>query len=58
MPKICEFEKCRDYANYGHFYGKPIRCKEHKEEYRLVSQLCRGDICKFYCNFNFTPLKI
>ena len=28
MPKICEYETCRNFANYGEFYGKPIRCKK------------------------------
>ena len=42
MPKICEYETCRAYANYGEFYGKPLTCKEHKENYKLVSQLCRN----------------
>jgi len=46
MPKICEFETCRKYANYGEYHSKPIRCKEHKEEYKLVSQICVHDGCK------------
>jgi hypothetical protein len=46
MPKICEFETCRKYANYGEYHSKPIRCKEHKEEYKLVSTICVHDGCK------------
>jgi hypothetical protein len=46
MPKICEFENCRKYANYGEYHSKPIRCKEHKEEYKLVSQICVHPGCK------------
>jgi hypothetical protein len=46
MPKICEFETCRKYANYGEYHSKPIRCNEHKEEYKLVSQICVHPDCK------------
>jgi len=53
MPKICEYETCRAYANYGEFYGKPLMCKEHKENYKLVSQLCRNGNCKIQPHFNF-----
>ena len=40
MPKICEFETCRKYANYGKYRSNPSRCKEHKGEFKLVSQMC------------------
>jgi hypothetical protein len=53
MPKICDFETCRKFANYGEIYGKPTRCKEHKEEYKLVSQLCQECNCKISCCYNF-----
>jgi hypothetical protein len=53
MPKICDFETCRKYANYGEFYGKPTRCKEHKEEYKLVSQLCQEGKCKILPVYNY-----
>jgi formyltetrahydrofolate hydrolase len=53
MPKICEFETCRKYANYGEFYGKPIRCKEHKGNYKLISQLCQEAICNISSAFNY-----
>jgi hypothetical protein len=53
MPKICEFENCRKYANYGECYGKPLRCKEHKESYGLSSQLCQEINCKLRPAFNY-----
>ena len=53
MPKICDFENCRKYANYGDYYLKPLRCSEHKEEYKLVSKICQGDNCKIRSSFNF-----
>ena len=53
MPKICDFETCRKYANYGEHYGKPLRCRTHKEEYILVSQLCQEGNCKVSSAFNF-----
>jgi nitrite reductase/ring-hydroxylating ferredoxin subunit len=53
MPKLCEFETCRKQASYGCSYGKPIRCKEHKEEYKLVSKLCQEDNCNKFSSFNF-----
>ena len=53
MPKICDFETCRKYANYGEFYGKPTRCKEHKEEYKLVTQLCQEGNCSIRPNYNY-----
>jgi hypothetical protein len=57
MPKICEFEICRKQASYGEFYGKPLRCNDHKEEYRLVSQLCQEGNCKISASYNFEGLK-
>lgn len=53
MPKLCEFETCRKQASYGNSYGKPIRCKEHKEEFKLVSQLCQEDNCMVFSCYNF-----
>jgi hypothetical protein len=53
MPKLCEFEACRKQASYGEFYGKPLRCKEHKDDYKLVSQLCQEDNCKIFSCYNF-----
>lgn len=53
MPKICDFETCRKFANYGECYGKPLRCKEHKGEYKLVSQLCQEGNCKIAPSYNY-----
>lgn len=53
MPKICDFETCRKQASYGEFYNKPLRCKEHKEDYKLVSQLCQEGNCKIYSCYNY-----
>ena len=52
MPKLCEFETCRKQASYGEFYNKPLRCKKHKEEYKLVSQ-CREENCKLQPTYNY-----
>ena len=54
MPKICEYGACRNQASYGENYCIPIRCKEHKEDYNLVSKLCHGgDKCKTTPRYNF-----
>ena len=53
MPKLCEFETCRKQASYGNSYGKPIRCKEHKGDYKLVSQLCQNSNCMTFSCYNF-----
>ena len=53
MPKVCEYETCRAYANYGEFYGKPLRCKEHKGDYKLVSSLCQKYNCSKISSFNY-----
>jgi hypothetical protein len=53
MPKLCEFENCRGQASYGEYYGKPIRCKNHKEEYKLVSRLCQHPGCQKQPNYNY-----
>ena len=52
MPKICDFETCRKYANYGECHSNPTRCKEHKGEYRLVSQICIEVGCKIQPVYN------
>jgi hypothetical protein len=53
MPRLCDFETCRKQASYGEYYGKPLRCKEHKEKYILVNYLCQENNCKLHSNFNF-----
>ena len=52
MPKICEFENCRKYANYGEYHSKPIRCKEHKGDYKIVSRICIYNCCKTRPSYN------
>jgi hypothetical protein len=53
MPKLCEFETCRKQASYGEFYGKPIRCKEHKKTFYLTCCLCNEGNCKTIPNYNY-----
>lgn len=53
MPKLCEFENCRHQSTYGEFYGKPIRCNLHKEEYKLVSRLCQEGNCSKRSSYNY-----
>ena len=43
MPKLCEYQNCKKRASYGVKRNKPIRCKEHKGEMKLVSQICQCD---------------
>ena len=48
MPKICEYENCWNRASYG-LTSNPIRCKEHKENMKLSSNLCKcGSTRPFY----------
>ena len=53
MPKLCEFETCRKQASYGNSYGKPLRCKKHKEQYILVSSLCKSENCTNFPSYNY-----
>jgi hypothetical protein len=57
MPKICDFETCRKFANYGESYCKPIRCREHKDEYKIANMLCINDGCKISASYNFQGLQ-
>ena len=41
MPKLCEFENCRKKANYGYFFQKVERCKEHKGDRKQRYKICR-----------------
>ena len=53
MPKLCEFESCRNRATYG-INCNPIRCKEHKNDnMKLSSKLC---ICGKQPNYNLQGL--
>ena len=50
MPKLCEFNNCRERASYGIKRNIPTRCKKHKENMRLASMIC---LCgKTRPNFN------
>ena len=40
MPKLCEYQNCRERATYGPRRGCPLRCNEHKENMKLISLLC------------------
>ena len=40
MPKLCEYENCRDRATYGLKRNCPLRCVEHKEGMKLACKLC------------------
>jgi len=53
MPKLCEFETCRKQASYGESFCKPIRCNEHKEDYKLVNSLCKEGNCNKSPSYNY-----
>ena len=56
MPKLCEFETCRNRATYG-FNCNPIRCFEHKENImKLSCNLCKCGKQPFF-NFKDMPPK-
>jgi hypothetical protein len=40
MPKLCEYNNCRERASYGIKRNIPIRCKSHKENMKLASMIC------------------
>jgi len=53
MPKLCEFETCRNRATYG-INCNPIKCKDHKtDNMKLSSKLC---ICGKQPNYNLQGL--
>jgi len=41
MPKICQFENCRNRASYALTYGNPDRCKQHKEDRKPQYSICK-----------------
>jgi hypothetical protein len=41
MTELCQFENCRKRAFYGYTNGSLQRCKTHKEDRLLASQICR-----------------
>jgi hypothetical protein len=54
MPKLCDFETCRNRATYG-LNCNPLRCFEHKEiNMKLSSTLC---FCGKKATFNYKDLK-
>jgi len=40
MDKTCEYENCKRKAYYAYYYGKPERCKEHKEDRKKQYSIC------------------
>ena len=61
MPKLCNFQNCRERAVYGPKYNYPLTCKQHKGDMRLVSRICIcgkahpsyndiGEIKALYCS--------
>ena len=52
MPKICEFKNCKNRANYGYTNGSLERCKEHKEDRKLASRICKCGISQPSFNFD------
>jgi hypothetical protein len=55
MPKLCQFENCRNRASYAEFYGIPIKCKTHKEKLNGQYRVCHCG-SKIPC-FNYNGLK-
>ena len=51
MPKLCEYENCHKRASYARFYGKPERCKEHREDRKFHSRICTCGQHTPYFNF-------
>ena len=50
MPIICNYGNCRNRASYALTYGKPDRCKEHKEGRRGQFDVCKCG--KASCTYN------
>ena len=55
MPKLCQFENCRNRASYAEFYGIPIKCKTHKEKLNGQYSVCHCGIK--WPVFNYDGLK-
>ena len=56
MPKLCEFETCRNRATYG-FNCDPIRCSTHKDSnMKLSCSMCKCGKQPFF-NFKDMPPK-
>ena len=41
MPKLCNYLNCRKRASYGLTRNCPVRCCQHKEDYKSVWQICQ-----------------
>ena len=41
MPKLCNFENCRNRAYYALTYGNPDRCRQHKEDRKGQYKVCK-----------------
>jgi hypothetical protein len=55
MPKLCEFETCRNRAVYG-LNSNPIMCKQHKtDQMKLSCQLCPCGKQPFFNFKDMTP---
>lgn len=37
---VCNFDNCNKQAYYAQYYAKPLRCKEHKENYKKQYKIC------------------
>jgi hypothetical protein len=56
MPKLCEYQNCRERATYGPRRGCPLRCSEHKENMKLASRLCMcGKAMPYFNESGQTP---
>jgi hypothetical protein len=51
MPKLCNYLNCRKRASYGLTRNCPVRCSQHKEDYKSVWQICQCG--KAQPNFNY-----
>ena len=40
MPKLCQFENCKNRAYYGYIGNPSERCWEHKEDRININALC------------------
>lgn len=53
VSKMCEIKNCNKIAVYGEYFDNPLRCKTHRENYKLVSRLCRGYNCKLRPSYGY-----
>jgi hypothetical protein len=55
MPKLCQFENCRNRATYAEFYGIPIRCNTHRDNLYNQYRICHCG--NKFPTFNYNGLK-